>query len=388
MSRFLFVIFITILIGFSSVFLFKDKLVLYYLNFEYESLSKSIDEKGFSKSLKILSDSENSKVLNKSQWSKFNFGDYLYLLPNTNIEYDLSPIFGQGEINKLIGFSYFKDDKKLFSFKSLPTSIFKKDISQNSFLKLPMIKDRVIKYRSEDLWEKIFSNNNLSRDNQDGLILKYYINYLRGRYIDPNMVNAQFFPKSKMAILSLENSIGIHETYKLMFLDNNIIHSFYIEVLPENIDSKYLFNSFRNNTYLQRGGVDISRIIYKEFSLMSFQNRSSLYGGLLLLSAWSQSNYRREFFKEAIKYIELSRSNTDFLKALYKYSYEKYGDNFSNKKERRQVLLRKRLEELADSELNKQKNDSNIDEGIAEPSLIDKLNNVKKPTKVDQIFMD
>ena len=56
-------------------------------------------------------------------------------------------------------------------------------------------------------------------------------------------------------------------------------------------------------------------------------------GMIFLFSAWSHHQNDKKFLKEMIQRLERGEDTKDQLRALYKYSLERYKQTFSNKEE-------------------------------------------------------
>jgi len=223
------------------------------------------------------------------------------------------------------------EKRKLISMYAFPTSL-RQDFSLGQELfKLPFVRNRIRQFNSEKIWRDIFFHRIVETSKtMEEMIHDLYVLHIRSKLLPPKFKSYSLIDENK-AIIELNSSNKDFKVELVLHLIGNRIFSYALETFERDQEAMKLRSKFIKEISSNIIDPSMGRILYAEFKQLNFSRQFDQEGLLYLFSAWTQDLEKVELLKEMVFYMERGRDNSEQLKVLYKYAFNKYGKTFTTK---------------------------------------------------------
>ena len=321
-----------------------------------------------------LEDVSIVEIENQNVWRKFHLHNFEIPLPFSHPLISCVPIAEYNKEKTRVGMKFIgTTGEELFSYKENDTGPFTLIIDQEKLFSLPLVRDILMKKKSEEIWKDIFAKNIIlpqkinfatSLDYYKALYeisykeLIYRLFILRMRvdfFKDYRVEKYSWEDQLKLVIIrkKIDDESFIKET--VLMMSNSIISSVDINFKKWNHSADVIRSMFLKTLNYSLTNNEQAISLYGEYRHLPFVKRKAQAGMLYLFAAWTHQMSDKKFLKEMIQFLERGKEHKYQLKPLYKYSFERYGTSFSLKDENRKNLetAHERLKRKAEEEMKK-----------------------------------
>lgn len=226
---------------------------------------------------------------------------------------------------------------------TMPNKLYQDHSQGQELFKLPFFRKRLLTKSLDDLWRDIFSYKVEAREkSMDEMIYDLYIIHLRSKILPKETVRYGLIKNGKQAMIELESQDKDYMVELVLTQDSGSIFSYVLKTEINKEESRKLRAKLLESITFSPVDEAMGRLLYTEFKALNYARQVDQEGMLYLYSAWSQNPDNVELLKEMITYLERGQNTKPQLKALYTYSFKRYGKTNTT---------RRNVDELDDPEL-------------------------------------
>jgi len=306
-------------------------------------------------------------------WEVFHFSEFEIPLPVRHPMFVMIPLIEYRRDRPILGAKFkTRGGTEVSSFKVLESFKFDRRVEHHKIFELPFFKNYLLKIEDKVLWKDLFTKDlNLPKGNfkdkeywkklwnisYQELVYNLYILQMRSEFFPKNARNLSYYTNKSFGVIHLVDEakvdLGLEELFRselIYVYRDGFIHKLLLRSRFENVigDSirKRIMNALEYKANDEASAIEI----YARYKALSYYKRVSQEGMIYLYSGWSHVTDKKEFMKEMIQFLERGNNSYEYLAPLYRYSFKKFGTNFSilkdNLKESEaEKLKRKTLEE-------------------------------------------
>lgn len=309
----------------------------------------------------------------KGLWESFHFADFEIPLPVKHPMFVMIPLIENRKDRPVLG-AIFKTrgGQEVSRFKVLESFKFDRRVEHHKIFELPFFKNYLLNIDNKVLWKDLFTRDlrlptgklsdvnywkSLWKISYQELVYNLYILQLRSEFFPKNAQNLSYYSNKSFGVIELVNKekleLGLEELFRTEIIyvyRNGFIHKLELQTRFEHLISDSIRKRIMNNLVYRPSDEASSIEIYARYKALAYRKRISQEGMIYLYAGWSHVTQKKEFLKEMIQFLERGNNSYEYLAPLYKYSYRKFGTNFSiikdNLKESpAEALKRKTIEE-------------------------------------------
>lgn len=217
---------------------------------------------------------------------------------------------------------------------TMPNRLYQDHSQSQDLFKLPFFRNRLLKKGLDELWSDIFSFQIDPKEKSlDEMIYDLYILHLRSKILPKETVRYGLIKNGKQAMIELESVDKDYRVELVLTQDSGSIFSYVLKTEVNKPESQKLRAKFLDSIIFSPVDEAIGRLLYTEFKQLNYARQIDQEGMLYLYAAWSQNTDNLELLKEMINYLERGLNTKQQLKALYTYSFKKYGKTFTTRRD-------------------------------------------------------
>lgn len=340
---------------------------------------------------------------NPHLWKYYHFQNFVLPMPFDQPEYMMIPIIEkvgsyshlgykitnraadtlvEVEVGKVDKFSIENDAQWLFNLPIFKNYIFAKPIEEiwkDLFLKKIKIYSDVGTIPLSELKE-------LHQIPLKELAYNLFILHLRSTFLPKNVKAFGLFSDRNIGVVETTQKNMFAEV--ILFLHKGMVYRLNLQTKPYLDEPDLIRHLIFKNLNFKLDSADDQITLYAEHQALSFEDRFTQRGLVVLFSAFSHEITNEKMLSEMIRYLERGRADSIQIRPLYDYAYTQYGTNFSEmdfyRKENTDQFLKRKAEE----EMEKEKEEDVLEKKDHFESEEEKikayLNNAKNSKNKDQ----
>ena len=306
----------------------------------------------------------------KDLWEVFHFSEFEIPLPVRHPMFVMLPLIEDRKKRPILGATFkTRSGQKVSSFKVLETFKFDRRVEHHKIFELPFFKNYLLNIDDTILWKDLFTKDlNLPKAeffdsnywkslwsiSYQELVYRLYILQLRSEFLPKNAINLTYYTNKSFGIVELVDKdkldLGLESlfrnemvyVYKDGFVHKLLLSSRFEHLISDSI-RKRIMNALEYKPSSESSAIEI----YARYKALEYYKRTSQEGMIYLYSGWSHVTEKKAFLKEMIQFLERGNNSYDYLAPLYKYSFKKFGTNFSIKKYNLKESAAERVKRLA-----------------------------------------
>jgi hypothetical protein len=314
-------------------------------------------------------------------WKEFPLRNSLVPMPTRHPLFQTVPII---EIKGKTGTPHFgiilqdPSGREISRFYTLPTRLYQDQSQGQELFKLPYVRNRILQKNLNDVWKDIFSYKIDIKDKPiDEMIYDLYIVHLRSQILPKETVRYGLIKNGKQAMIELLSNDKDYVVELVLTMNSGSIFSYILKTERSKPESLKLRAKFLDAIVFSPIDDANGRFLYTEFKQLNYARQIDQEGMLYLFSAWSQAPDNLELLKEMIYYLERGQNTKKQLKALYTYSFKRYGKTYTTRKDvdeqdNPEIILQRKIE-IEEIEARK-----SAEENSNRPPLVPELTNEEK----------
>jgi hypothetical protein len=267
-------------------------------------------------------------------WKQFPLRNSRVPLPIRHPMFETIPIVEKDETRSLpqLGMIFLNPaGRELSRIYTLPMSFLKDHTQGQDIFKLPLVRNRLLKFNSDKIWKDLFMMEISKKPKSiEEMIYSLYILHLRAKVLPSTTVRYGLL-KDEKAIIEIVSKDKDYILEMVLSHNKGSIYSYILKTELNKEESMRLRSKFLESIDFESEDIAMAKFLYKEFKQLNFARQVDQEGMLYLFSAWSQGAADEELLKEMIFYLERGHKTRLQLKPLYSYAMKKYGRTFSTR---------------------------------------------------------
>ncbi len=313
----------------------------------------------------------------KGLWEVFHFSEFEIPLPVRHPMFVMIPLVENRKDRPILGAMFkTRSGQEVSSFKVLESFKFDRRVEHHKIFELPFFKNYLLNVEDKALWKDLFTKDlnlpkgdfldsnyweSLWRISYQELVYNLYILQLRSEFLPKDAVSLSYYTNKSFGIVELADKdkleLGLESlfrneliyVYRDGFIHKLLLRSRFEHLISDSI-RKRIMNALEYKTSDEASAIDI----YARYKALDYYKRISQEGMIYLYAGWSHVTDKKEFLKEMIQFLERGNNSYDYLAPLYKYSFKRFGTNFSILKDNLKESPGEKLKRLAIEEEKKQ----------------------------------
>lgn len=217
---------------------------------------------------------------------------------------------------------------------TMPNRLYQDHSQGQDLFKLPFFRKRLLTKGLDALWKDIFSFKVEPKEkSMDEMIYDLYIIHLRSKILPQETVRYGLIKDGKQALIELESQDKDYMVELVLTQDSGSIFSYVLKTEINKEESRKLRAKFLESISFSPVDVAMGRLLYTEFKALNYARQVDQEGMLYLYAAWSQNPDNVDLLKEMITYLERGHNTKQQLKALYTYSFKRYGKTYTTRRD-------------------------------------------------------
>ena len=310
-------------------------------------------------------------------WEVFHFSDFEIPLPVRHPMFMMLPLIEDRKKRPILGATFkTRSGQEVSRFKVLETFKFDRRVEHHKIFELPFFKNYLLNIDNTILWKDLFTKDlnlpkgdfldssywkSLWRVSYQELVYRLYILQLRSEFLPKNAINLSYYTNKSFGIVELVDKdkleIGLESLFRsemIYVYRDGFVHKLLLKSRFEHLISDSIRKRIMNALEYKASSESSAIEIYARYKALEYYKRISQEGMIYLYSGWSHVTEKKEFLKEMIQFLERGNNSYDYLGPLYKYSYKKFGTNFSIMKYNLKESPAERVKRLAIEEEKRQ----------------------------------
>jgi hypothetical protein len=268
-------------------------------------------------------------------WKEFHVKDVVVPLPAGHPMYQAVPSVRllPGISDPQLGIRFNgPTGREIARLQLIKSGIWSNEADGQELFRLPMVRKEILKRNQETIWRDVFTHKIVGWDLPwQEMVYNLYILHLRSIMLPEDFTNFGMIEGKEMAYVELPSKNKDYKTELIFSFEKGLLLSYLLVTDMHASDSKEMRARFINGISFRSSDPALTPIIYREFKQLSFSKQTDQEGMLYLMSAWSHDLNNTEMLKEMIYYLERGSKNKEQLRALYRYSFQKYKKTFTTR---------------------------------------------------------
>lgn len=326
-------------------------------------------------------------------WKEFPLRNCLIPMPTRHPLFQTVPIIEFQSKNSVPHLGIMLMDpggREISRVYTMPNRLYQDHSQGQELFKLPFFKKRILKKNLDELWKDIFSFRVEPKEKSlDEMIYDLYIIHLRSKFLPKETVRYGLIKDGKQALIELTSSDKDYKVELVLTQNSGTIFSYVLKTEINRQESMKLRSKFLESISFSPIDEAIGKMLYTEFKQLHYARQVDQEGMLYLFSAWSQNPDNVDLLKEMIYYLERGNNTKKQLKALYTYSFKKYGKTYTTRRDvdeqdNPEIVLQRNIEiEERENRKNAEANKGKVPE-IPEMTPDEKMNQYLKKAKEEK----
>ncbi len=271
-------------------------------------------------------------------------------LPMRHPIFEIFPIVEMRKKSKEaeIGIDYTDHEKnKILTIMLHASKTFKRYLDDQKLFKIPLVRSTFKDMQFHDFWKDLFTKEVISFEKInffdlsffDGsyykeMVYDLYLLHMRDKIFEEMPSRLYFFEEKNLGMAhypsSRSNSMNNEIKEQFFQVLDLRLESFTLYYEDNNLNSKDIRALILKNIRYDYSSPKMGSDIFKEFKMLSYEDKLSEVGFNFLFAAWSHDLKNKKFLRDVLAFLERSPDNLTILGPLYNYAFDQFGESLKS----------------------------------------------------------